>query len=162
MQQPHHCKNIDSWLEEWKINEWKHYHCVFWFDGMHGFPERVTEEEHQKLTPKLISKLHNSIKNILWCNCTPIPDDFPQNESNSIKGPNSKEQRVINESVINRNKSIEIVTKQLNIELLDIYSLIKPLQHLIQKPKDLHFYPKGELIISNHIIKNLKRLYFKE
>ena len=62
LQQPHHCKNIDSWLEEWKINEWKHYHCVFWFDGMHGFPERVTEEEHQKLTPKLINNLQNQNK----------------------------------------------------------------------------------------------------
>jgi len=160
LQQPHHCKNIDSWLEEWKINDWKHYHCVFWFDGMHGFPERVTEEEHQKLTPKLINNLQKSIKNILWCNCTPIPDDFPQNKTNSVRGPNSKEQRVINESVINRNKSIEIVTKQLNIELLDIYSLTKPILHLIQKPKDLHFYPKGELIISNHIIKKIKKLYF--
>lgn len=160
LQQPHHCKNIDSWLEEWKINEWKHYYCLFWFDGMHGFPERVSEEEHQKLTPKLINKLRNSIKNILWCNCTPIPDDFPQNETNSVRGPNSKEQKVINESVINRNKSIEIVTKKLNIELLDIYSLTKPNLHLIQKPKDLHFNPKGELIISNHIVNKIKKLYF--
>lgn len=42
LQQPHHCKNIGSWLEDWKIDEWKQYHCIFWFDGMHGFLERVT------------------------------------------------------------------------------------------------------------------------
>ena len=78
LQQPHHCKNIDGWLDEWNVDDWGHYHCIFWFDGMHGFPERVTEEEHQNLTPKLIKRIHANVKNILWCNCTPIPDDFPQ------------------------------------------------------------------------------------
>tara|TARA_B110000008_G_scaffold261838_1_gene283568 strand:+ start:74 stop:481 length:408 start_codon:yes stop_codon:yes gene_type:complete len=57
LQQPHHCKNIDSWLEDWKVDEWDHYYCIFWFDGMHGFPERVTEEEHKELTPKLVNRL---------------------------------------------------------------------------------------------------------
>ena len=62
-----------------------------------------------------------SIKNILWCNCTPIPDDLPKNEKNSERGPNSIEQILTNDSVINRNKSIVKEMKQLNIELLDIY-----------------------------------------
>ncbi len=160
LQQPHHCKNIDSWIKEWKIEEWKHYHCIFWFDGMHGFPQRVTEIEHQELTPKLVNKIKNSIKNILWCNCTPIPDNFPQNESNSVRGPNSKEQIVTNESVINRNISIEKEMKNMNIHLLNIYEKTKPILNIIQRPKDLHFYPKGEIIIANHINNKLLELFF--
>ena len=26
LQQPHHCKNIDSWLKDWKLEEWNHYY----------------------------------------------------------------------------------------------------------------------------------------
>lgn len=107
LQQPHHCKNIASWLNEWKIDEWNHYHCIFWFDGMHGFPMRVTEDEHVKLTPVLINRIKKNTLNILWGNCTPIPDNMPQNQNNSVKGPNSKEQLLTNESVIHRNKSIK-------------------------------------------------------
>tara|TARA_B110000008_G_scaffold261838_1_gene283569 strand:+ start:522 stop:701 length:180 start_codon:yes stop_codon:yes gene_type:complete len=58
---------------------------------------------------------------------------MPQNQTNSIRGPNSKEQRVINESVINRNKSIKEVMENLNIELLDIYEKTFPIHKIIQK-----------------------------
>jgi hypothetical protein len=160
LQQPHHCKNIDSWLKDWKLEEWKHYYCIFWFDGMHGFPQRVTEVEHQELTSILANRIKKVIPKILWCNCTPIPDDMPQNQSNSIRGPNTKEQLVINESVINRNKSIELVMKNLEIHLLDIYTLIKPLQNLIQKKQDLHFIPKGEILIGGYISNKLLELFF--
>lgn len=160
LQQPHHCKNIDSWLEVWKIKEWTHYHCIFWFDGMHGFPFRVTEEEHQTLTPLLIGEIKKSIKNILWCNCTPIPDDLPKNEKNSERGPNSIEQILTNDSVINRNKSIIKEMNQLNIELLDIYKKVEPIVKLIQIPKNIHFYPKGEIIIGNLISNKLLELFF--
>ena len=160
LQQPHHCKNIKSWLDHWKTDEWAHYHCIFWFDGMHGFPERVTESEHTALTPILVDRLRTNTNNLLWCNCTPIPEDMPQGQTNSVKGPNSKEQQVTNESVINRNKSISEEMTKLKVELLDIYEKMKPIQHLVQRPKDLHFFPKGEIIMSNHICKRLKELFF--
>jgi len=160
LQQPHHCKNIDSWLDEWKINEWNHYHCIFWFDGMHGFPERVTEIEHRELTPILVNKLRASTTNILWCNCTPIPDDMPQGQTNSVKGPNSKQQKLTNESVINRNESIQIEMNTLHVELLDIYDKMRPIQSMTQRPRDIHFFPKGEIIMSNHICNKLKELFF--
>ena len=89
-----------------------------------------------------------------------FPDDFPQNESNSERGPNSKEQIVTNESVINRNISIEKEMKNMNIELLNIYEKTKPILNIIQRPKDLHFYPKGEIIIANHINNKLLELFF--
>lgn len=160
LQQPHHCKNINSWLEEWKIDEWTHYHHIFWFDGMHGFPERVTESEHTALTPILVDRVRINTNNLLWCNCTPIPEDMPQGQTNSVKGPNSKEQQVTNKSVINRNKSISEEMTKLKVELLDIYEKMKPIQHLVQRPKDIHFFPKGEIIMSNHICKRLKKLFF--
>ena len=160
LQQPHHCKNIKSWLDHWKTDEWAHYHCIFWFDGMHGFPERVTESEHTALTPILVDRLRKNTNNLLWCNCTPIPEDMPQGQTNSVKGPNSKEQQVTNESVINRNKSISEEMTKLKVELLDIYEKMKPIQHLVQRPKDIHFFPKGEIIMSNHICKRLKELFF--
>jgi hypothetical protein len=161
LQQPHHCKNINSWLEEWKIDEWNHYHCIFWFDGMHGFPERVTEIEHKELTPLLVDRIRKNTSNILWCNCTPIPEDMPQGEMNSIRGPNSKQQRLTNESVINRNISIAQEMKTMNVELLDIYEKMQPIKHLVQRPKDIHFYPKGEIIMSNYICQHLKTLFFE-
>lgn len=161
LQQPHHCKNIDSWLEDWKVDDWTQYHCIFWFDGMHGFPERVTEAEHLELTPLLVERIRKNTKNLMWCNCTPIPDDMPQGHSNSIKGPNSKEQRVTNESVIDRNVSINKEMTELNVDLIDIYSKMKPIQHLVQRPRDLHFFPKGEIIMSNYICLKLKEKYFK-
>jgi len=160
LQQPHHCKNIDSWLQEWEVNNWTQYHCIFWFDGMHGFPERVTELEHLELTPLLVEKLRKNTKNLMWCNCTPIPDNMPQGQSNSTTGPNSKQQRVTNESVINRNVSIKNEMAELNVELIDIYEKMKPIQHLVQRPNDIHFYPKGELLMSNYICKKLKEKYF--
>jgi len=160
LQQPHHCKNINSWLDEWKTDEWVHYHCIFWFDGMHGFPERVTELEHKELTPILVDRLRKNTNNLLWCNCTPIPEDMPQGQTNSVKGPNSKQQRVTNESVINRNESIKQEMTTMKVELLDIYEKMKPIQHLVQRPKDLHFHQKGEIIMSNHICKKLKELFF--
>ena len=99
--------------------------------------------------------------NILWCNCTPIPDDMPQGQTNSHSGPNSKEQRVINESVINRNASIAKEMAELNVELLDIYEKIKPIAMSIQRRKhDLHFSPQGELYIAQLICKRLKELFF--
>jgi len=160
LQQPHHCKNINSWLEEWKIDEWDHYHCIFWFDGMHGFPERVTELEHKNLTPILVNRIRKNTANILWCNCTPIPEDMPQGQTNSVRGPNSKQQQLTNVSVINRNISIAEEMKMLNVELLDIYEKMKPIQHLTQRPRDIHFYPKGEIIMSNYISNLLKKLFF--
>jgi len=160
LQQPHHCKNIDSWLNEWKVDEWTQYHCIFWFDGMHGFPNRVTEAEHNILTPILVERLRKNTPNLLWCNCTPIPNDMPQGHSNSTKGPNSKEQELTNESVINRNISIKKEMNELNVELLDIYAKMKPLQHIVQKPQDIHFFPKGEMIMANHIYSKLKEKYF--
>lgn len=161
LQQPHHCKNIDSWLDEWNLDEWTQYHCIFWFDGMHGFPERVTEEEHQSLTPVLVDRIRKNTANLLWCNCTPIPADMPQGQTNSVKGPNSKEQKLTNETVIDRNKSIKQEMTSLGVELLDIYEKMKPIQHLVQLPKDIHFSYKGEIIMSNHICKRLKELFFK-
>jgi len=160
LQQPHHCKNIDSWLDEWKIDEWDHYYCIFWFDGMHGFPERVTEKEHLQLTPILLNRLLKCTKNILWANCTPVPDNFPTGEKNSVRGPNSKEQRLTNESVINRNISIKTTMTENNVELLDLYSLTQPILYKIQKRIDCHFTFNGELIISNHICNRLKKLFF--
>ena len=161
LQQPHHCKNINSWLDKWLIDEWNHYHCIFWFDGMHGFPSRVTEDEYKILTPKLVNRIKNSTKNILWGNCTPIPDKFPQHKTNSVKGPNSKEQILTNESVINRNKSIKEVMTKLNIEVLDLYEKTSPNHSQIQKAlNDCHFNKKGEIIISNYICETLKKLFF--
>ena len=160
LQQPHHCKNISSWLDAWKVDEWTQYHCIFWFDGMHGFPERVTEIEHQELTPILVNRIRKSVKNILWCNCTPIPDDMPQGQKNSAAGPNSKEQRVTNESVINRNASIKNEMDLLGVELLDIYSVIKPIQGSVQLRKDLHFNGNGQKLIAGNICKRLTELFF--
>ena len=160
LQQPHHCKNISSWLDEWKIEEWNHYHCIFWFDGMHGFPDRVTETEHKKLTPILVERIRNNTPNILWCNCTPIPDDMPQGQTNSTRGPNSKQQRLTNESVVNRNTSLVEEMKIMKVELLDMYEKMKPILHLVQRPKDTHFNHKGQIIMSTHICKKLKQLFF--
>lgn len=160
LQQPHHCKNIDSWLNEWKVSEWTQYHCIFWFDGMHGFPERVTEEEHKKLTPKLVNILKQNTINILWCNCTPIPCGIKQGETNSINGPNSKQQRLTNESVINRNISIKEEMEKLDVALLDIYEKMKPIQHLIQHSNNIHFLPKGQILLSNYISEKIKELFF--
>jgi hypothetical protein len=160
LQQPHHCKNIDSWLLEWEVENWTHYHCIFWFDGMHGFPERVTEAEHLHLTPLLVEKIKKNTKNLLWCNCPPIPDNMPQGRSNDANGPNSKDQKLSNESVINRNISIKNEMTELNVELLDIYSKMKPIQHLVQRTQDIHFLPKGEMLMSNYICNKLKEMYF--
>jgi hypothetical protein len=160
LQQPHHCKNIDSWLDEWKVYEWTHYHCIFWFDGMHGFPERVTEAEHLVLTPLLVERLRKNTNNLMWCNCTPVPEDMPQGNSNSTNGPNSKQQMLTNESVIDRNVSIKNEMIELNVDLIDIYEKMKPIQHLVQRPKDIHFSPKGEVLMSNYICLKLKEKYF--
>ena len=51
--------------------------------------------------------------------------------------------------------------KSLNVELLDIYEKMQPIQHLVQRPKDIHFYPKGEIIMSNYICNHLKMLFFE-
>lgn len=161
LQQPHHCKNIMHWLDTWKVEEWK-YDIIFFFDGMHGFPNRVSEEEHQKLTPLVINRLKISTKNILWGNCTPIPDDFPQGNKNSINGPNSVEQIVNNNSVINRNKSIKLVTENNNIELIDLYELIKPIQTRVQpKYDDIHLNNEGQIIMGNCIVNYLKSMIDK-
>ena len=48
----------------------------------------------------------------------------------------------------------------MKVELLDIYEKMKPIQHLVQRPKDIHFFPKGEIIMSNHICKRVKELFF--
>lgn len=150
LRHPHHCKNIDTWLETWKISSWK-YDIIFYFDGMHGFPNRVTEIEHQKYTPILVEKIKRQCKRLIWCNCTPIPPNFPQNTSNSNKGPNTKEQVVNNESVINRNISINIVMNKMNVTLIDLYSIMKKIQHLTQPSDDLHFTKKGQLVMGKFI-----------
>ena len=127
---------------------------------MHGFPERVTETEHKELTIILVDRVRKNTNNLLWCNCTPIPENMPQGQTNSVKGPNSKQQQLTNISVINRNKSIAEEMTIMKVELLDLYNKMKPIQHLVQRPKDIHFFPKGEIIMSNHICKRLKALFF--
>jgi hypothetical protein len=156
LQQPHHCKNIGSWLDEWEVDKWDHYHSIFWFDGMHGFPTRVTKEEHQKLTPVLMKRILKNTQNILWGNCTPIPDGIPQD---GIRCPRYS-QIQSDESVINRNLSIHKSVSLMNIQLLDLYSITKPLQQQIQQPKDVHFNSKGDRIIANSIFNKLNELYF--
>jgi hypothetical protein len=65
-----------------------------------------------------------------------------------------------NESVINRNETLEEEMATMKVELLDIYKKMKPIQHLVQRSKDIHFFQKGEIIMSNHICKRLKELFF--
>jgi len=158
LQQPHHCKNIMSWLDTWQVENWKYYSMIFFFDGMHGFPQRVTEKEYQKLTPFVINRFKTATKNILWCNCTPINNNFPQENSNSSHGPNTIEQLVTEETVINRNKSIQKLAIKKNIQLLDLYSLMKPIQPYIQAIDDIHFSPKGQILMGNHILKEIKNM----
>jgi len=161
LQQPHHCKNIMSWLDTWEVEKWK-YDIIFFFDGMHGFPQRVTEEEHQELTPFVIKRLKKATKDLIWGNCTPIHDNFPQGNKNSNNGPNTIDQIMTNESIINRNKSILKVTNENNIPLIDLYSLMKPIQHLTQpRFNDIHYSGKGQIIMGNHISKELKNILSK-
>ena len=157
LQQPHHCKNIQSWLDTWKVELWK-YDIIFFFDGMHGFPARVTEEEWRELTPLVIKRLQKGTTKILWGNCTPIPPDFPQGNKNSKIGPNSKEQIVSNTSAINRNNSINIIMSKYKIPLLNLYDITYPKLHLIQGSKDIHFNIRGQLLMSQHMIYHLKHL----
>ena len=96
---PHHCKNIEYWLNEWKTDNWD-YHVIFYFDGMHGFPNRVTEEEHRKYTPLLIKRLKKVCDLLIWGNLTPIPKDIPNGLSNSLNGPNTREQHISDLAVI--------------------------------------------------------------
>jgi hypothetical protein len=152
---PHHCKNIKSWLDDWEVEKWD-YDIIFYFDGMHGFPPRVTEEEHQKLTPIVINRLYKATKCLIWGNCTPIPDNMPQGKKNSVKGPNSKDQILINESAVERNKSILKITTEHNIHLIDLYSETRPFQSQIQYHLDLHFNQRGQQIIANAIISGIK------
>ena len=158
LQQPHHCKNINSWLDEWEIERWD-YDSVFFFDGMHGFPERVTTEEHQKLTPLIVKRLQINVKNILWGNCTPIPDDLPQGNKNNKKAPNTKEQRVTNEEVIIRNSSIEKIMNILNIPVIDLYNLTNKNIKAIQLPQDIHFSIEGEKLIAKEIVNKLCKYF---
>ena len=46
------------------------------------------------------------------------------------------------------------------VELLDIYDKMRPIQSMTQRPRDIHFFPKGEIIMSNHICNKLKELFF--
>tara|TARA_Y100000589_G_C27186853_1_gene643066 strand:+ start:550 stop:1260 length:711 start_codon:yes stop_codon:yes gene_type:complete len=156
LQHPHHCKNIQTWLEKWEVDKWN-YDVIFYFDGMHGFPMRVTEKEHQEFTPIIIEKLSKVSKNIIWGNCTPLPEDMPQGKKNSKKGPNSKEQILTNQSVIERNKSILISVNKYNIYLIDLYSLMRPIQKKMQFKKDAHFIKQGERIIAAKIISGIKK-----
>jgi len=157
LQQPHHCKNIQSWLDIWKVETWK-YDIIFFFDGMHGFPARVTEEEWCELTPLVIKRLKKETTKILWGNCTPIPADFPQGNKNSKIGPNSKEQVLTNTSVIDRNNSIEKIMCKYKIPVLNLYDITYPKLHLIQGKKDIHFNNQGQLLMSQYIIYYLKQM----
>ena len=159
LQQPHHCKNIASWLDAWRVHEWGHYHCVFWFDGMHGFPERVTESEFRELTPVLVSRIRANIPRILWCNCTPIPDNMPQGHTNSRNGPNSKQQRLTDTSVQHRNESIQAVMSEMRIECLDLYKELKPIQSHIQPHNDIHFTEQGQVMVGKLIADKLRALF---
>lgn len=150
IQHPHHCKNINKWLDIWEFNKWKKYDVIFFFDGMHGFPPRVSEKEHQLLTPRVCKKLKTITQNIIWCNCSPLPE-MKQGEKNSKNGPNSKDQILTNDSVIERNKSIKKEMMETNTRMLDIYSLLKPIQSDIQIPYDCHFNKKGASIIAKAV-----------
>lgn len=158
LQQPHHCKNINSWLDEWEIERWD-YDSVFFFDGMHGFPERVTTEEHEKLTPLIVKRLQTNVKNILWGNCTPIPADLPQGNKNNKTAPNTKEQRVTNEEVIIRNSNIEKIMNILNIPVIDLYNLTNKNIEDIQLPQDIHFSIEGEKLIAKEIVNKLCKYF---
>ena len=152
---PHHCKNIEYWLNEWKTDNWD-YHVIFYFDGMHGFPNRVTEEEHRKYTPLLIKRLKKVCDLLIWGNLTPIPKDIPNGLSNSLNGPNTREQHISDLAVIKRNESIKIITSQLNVPLIDLYSLMKPIQYKTQlNPKDIHFNELGQEIYGKYIAERI-------
>ena len=162
LQHPHHCKNIMSWFDTWEVDSWKHYSLIFFFDGMHGFPYRVTEEEHEKLTPLVINRLKNTGVKLLWGNCTPIPENFPQGTTNSEAGPNTLHQIFTNGSVINRNISIRKTCFKEKVPLLDLYSLTFPLLEQIQLPANIHFNHRGQIIMGNIIGKEIKTLLLKE
>ena len=154
IQHPHHCKGIEKWLNNWDIDKCTHYHTLFFFDGMHGFPPRVSEDEHRELTPKLVERMKKIFKNVIWGNCTPLPN-MKQGVKNSALGPNSKEQTLTNESVINRNKSLKIEMEETNTNLIDLYSLLKPIQNQVQPQGDSHFNQFGTVIIGTAITHEL-------
>ena len=158
---PHHCKNIEYWLNEWKTDQWD-YNIIFYFDGMHGFPNRVTAEEYKEYTPLLIKRLNKVCDLLIWGNLTPIPKDFPNGLSNSSNGPNTREQNVTDLAVIKRNESIKIVTSELDIPLIDLYSLMKPVLRITQEnPKDLHFNELGQEIYGKYIAERINEEYNK-
>ena len=154
IQHPRHCKNIGVWLDRWEIEKCDHYHTLFFFDGMHGFPGRVTEEEHMELTPKLVERMKKIFKNVIWGNCTPLPV-MKQGEKNSKLGPNSKEQALSNQVVINRNKSIKVEMDQTNTKLIDLYSLLRPVQNKVQPEGDSHFNALGAEMMARAISEEL-------
>jgi len=158
IQHPHHCKSISKWLDIWGIDNWHHYHTIFFFDGLHGFPPRVYEEEHRVLTPEIVERLKKVVKNVIWGNCTPIPDNMQSGKKNSAKGPNSTNQMLKDESVINRNISLKIEMEKTNTILIDFYSLLKPNQHNVQKNDDVHFNNYGKLIIATAIAHELLKV----
>jgi lysophospholipase L1-like esterase len=160
LRHPHHCKNIQDWFNKWKYQNWN-YDLIFFFDGMHGFPNRVTEDEYQIYTPNIIEILKTVTCKILWCNCTPIPINFPQNTTNSKKGPNTKEQSVTDNSVINRNKSIQLIMDKHKIKVLNLYSIMKKIQHLTQPDNDIHFNGKGQVVMGKFITQNIYNMIFK-
>ena len=155
IQHPHHCKNIHKWLDIWGIDQWKHYDIIIYSEGLHGFPNRVSEQEHEIENPKLIKRLQKNSK-LIWCKCTPIPETMPQGLKNSKRGPNSREQITTNQSVINRNKTLEKEMNRYNIKLIDLYSPLKSLGKSVQKASnDIHFNDKGENIISDIVSKEI-------
>jgi len=122
----------------------------------------VTEEEHGQLTPLIINRLKNTGAKLLWGNCTPIPENFPQGITNSEAGPNTMHQIFTDSSVINRNISIRKTCFKTKVPLVDLYSLTYPLLKQIQLPVNIHFNHRGQIIIGNVIGKEIKTLLLKE
>jgi len=147
IQHPHHAGNISPWLDLWDMDQCDHYRVLFNFEGMHGFPPRQTLETHLQDTTKLVRRYKKVFHSIIWGNMVPIPAGFKMGVPSSAKGPNSIEQDIRDNVVVDFNASLDRIMKAENIPLVDIYSLIKS-HPGYQRYDDLHLTQEGNKILS--------------
>lgn len=132
-------ENIDQWLGDGK---WDVIHFNW---GMHDIKylspdkQNVPPEEYKKNLETLVQRLQKTGATLIWASTTPVPED----DTSPLKR--------IPKDIVAYNEIAASVMHDHGVLIDDLYSAVYPRESEVQLPKNVHYKPEGNRILSEQV-----------
>ena len=137
--------NIDKWLGD---GNWDAIHFNWGIHDLKHMPDgkrQVEVADYEKNLQTLVGKLQATGAKLIWASTTPIPK------------PPLKPDRTFGDET-EYNAIAAKVMKEHGIPINDLHAHMKPRFAELQKPKDLHYQPKGSEFLADKVADEIEKV----